>query len=34
VLGALLIFLMPVTRQFFFPALTIWVWLLYFFCSR
>ncbi|KHO01000.1 aureobasidin resistance protein Aur1 [Metarhizium album ARSEF 1941] len=28
------IFLMPATRQFFLPAVTIWVWLVYFFCSR
>jgi hypothetical protein len=26
--------LMPATRQFFFPALPIWTWLVYFFCSR
>ncbi|KAG8407492.1 Phosphatidylinositol:ceramide phosphoinositol transferase (IPC synthase) [Metarhizium acridum] len=25
---------MPATRQFFLPAVTIWVWLVYFFCSR
>ncbi|ODA83450.1 hypothetical protein RJ55_01964 [Drechmeria coniospora] len=28
------ILLMPATRQFFLPAITIWVWLVYFFCSR
>lgn len=28
------ILLMPATRQFFLPSLTIWLWLLYFFCSR
>jgi hypothetical protein len=32
--GASWIFLMPATRQFFLPAVTIWVWLVYFFCSR
>ncbi|RDA82351.1 hypothetical protein CP532_4160 [Ophiocordyceps camponoti-leonardi (nom. inval.)] len=26
--------LMPATRQFFLPSVTIWVWLVYFFCSR
>jgi hypothetical protein len=25
---------MPATRQFFLPSVTIWTWLLYFFCSR
>ncbi|KZZ94410.1 aureobasidin resistance protein Aur1 [Moelleriella libera RCEF 2490] len=28
------ILLMPATRQFFLPSVTIWVWLVYFFCSR
>ncbi|KAL5612055.1 hypothetical protein BROUX41_000388 [Berkeleyomyces rouxiae] len=33
-IGASIIFLMPVTRQFFWPALPVWSYLLYFFCSR
>lgn len=32
--GAGWLLLMPATRQFFLPSLTIWIWLLYFFCSR
>ncbi|PHH83125.1 hypothetical protein CDD83_3059 [Cordyceps sp. RAO-2017] len=32
--GAACILLMPATRQFFLPSVTIWVWLVYFFCSR
>lgn len=34
VLGALLLGFMPITRQFFWPGFTIWVYLLYFFSSR
>ena len=34
VLGGLWLLLMPATRQFFLPSLSIWTWLLYFFCSR
>ncbi|PHH79640.1 hypothetical protein CDD82_2253 [Ophiocordyceps australis] len=34
VVGGAWILLMPATRQFFFPSITIWVWLVYFFCSR
>ncbi|GAB0134650.1 hypothetical protein EsDP_00003012 [Epichloe bromicola] len=33
-LAASWILLMPATRQFFMPSVTIWVWLVYFFCSR
>lgn len=33
-LAASWILLMPATRQFFLPSVTIWVWLVYFFCSR
>lgn len=33
-LAACWILLMPATRQFFLPSVTIWVWLVYFFCSR
>lgn len=33
-LGAAWILLMPATRQFFLPSVMIWVWLVYFFCSR
>ncbi|KJZ71705.1 hypothetical protein HIM_08902 [Hirsutella minnesotensis 3608] len=32
--GASCVLLMPATRQFFLPSVTIWVWLVYFFCSR
>lgn len=32
--GAAWLLLMPATRQFFLPSVTIWVWLVYFFCSR
>ncbi|KAJ9148504.1 Inositol phosphorylceramide synthase catalytic subunit aur1 [Pleurostoma richardsiae] len=31
---ALLVVAMPATRQFFLPSMVIWVYLLYFFCSR
>lgn len=34
VLGALLLGFMPVTRQFFWPGFTIWVYLIFFFSSR
>ncbi|CAH0019139.1 unnamed protein product [Clonostachys rhizophaga] len=34
VIGGLWLLLMPATRQFFLPSLPIWVWLVYFFCSR
>ena len=33
-LGVVWLMLMPATRQFFLPSATIWVWLVYFFCSR
>jgi hypothetical protein len=33
-IGATWILFMPATRQFFLPSLPIWVWLVYFFCSR
>jgi len=33
-LAGILILMMPATQQFFLPSLTIWTWLLYFFCSR
>lgn len=33
-MGAVWVLLMPATRQFFLPSLMIWVWLVYFFCSR
>ncbi|KAI5462304.1 hypothetical protein BGZ63DRAFT_354583 [Mariannaea sp. PMI_226] len=33
-MGGVWFALMPATRQFFLPSLAIWVWLLYFFCSR
>lgn len=32
--GGTLLILMPITSQFFFPGLPIWVYLVYFFCSR
>ncbi|POR32017.1 Inositol phosphorylceramide synthase catalytic subunit aur1 [Tolypocladium paradoxum] len=32
--GGVWLMLMPATRQFFLPSATIWVWLVYFFCSR
>lgn len=28
------VLLMPATRQFFLPSSVIWIWLVYFFCSR
>lgn len=31
---SLLVCLMPATRQFFLPSMPIWIYLLYFFCSR
>lgn len=34
ILGTIWLTLMPATRQFFLPSSMIWVWLLYFFCSR
>lgn len=34
IIGSVWILLMPATRQFFLPSVTIWTWLLYFFCSR
>ncbi|KFA66901.1 hypothetical protein S40285_02292 [Stachybotrys chlorohalonatus IBT 40285] len=34
VIASAWVLLMPATRQFFLPSLPIWVWLLYFFCSR
>lgn len=34
VLGSLWLLLMPATGQFFRPSMMIWIWLLYFFCSR
>jgi inositol phosphorylceramide synthase catalytic subunit len=34
VIGALALLAMPATGQFFFPALPIWTWLVYFFSSR
>lgn len=34
VVGSVWVLLMPATRQFFLPSSMIWVWLLYFFCSR
>lgn len=34
VMGGVLLFLMPITRQFFWPGAAIWVYLIYFFCSR
>lgn len=33
-MAAVWVLLMPATRQFFLPSSTIWIWLLYFFCSR
>ncbi|SPO01185.1 related to aureobasidin-resistance protein [Cephalotrichum gorgonifer] len=33
-MGGLLLGLMPITRQFFWPGMTIWVYLMYFFSSR
>lgn len=33
-MGATWVLLMPATRQFFLPSCMIWIWLLYFFCSR
>lgn len=32
--GSAWLMLMPATRQFFLPSSMIWIWLLYFFCSR
>jgi inositol phosphorylceramide synthase catalytic subunit len=34
VIGGVLVLMMPATQQFFLPSLTIWTWLIYFFCSR
>ncbi|KAK5995659.1 Inositol phosphorylceramide synthase catalytic subunit aur1 [Cladobotryum mycophilum] len=34
IIAGLWVLLMPATRQFFLPSAPIWVWLLYFFCSR
>ncbi|KAI3541061.1 PAP2 superfamily protein [Colletotrichum filicis] len=34
VTGGLLLLTIPVTSQFFFPGLSIWAYLIYFFCSR
>jgi hypothetical protein len=34
IIGSVWVLLMPATRQFFLPSVTIWTWLLYFFCSR
>ena len=34
ILAGLWLLFVPATRQFFKPSLPIWVWLLYFFCSR
>ncbi|KAH6900191.1 hypothetical protein B0T10DRAFT_18511 [Thelonectria olida] len=34
VLASVWVSFMPATRQFFLPSACIWVWLLYFFCSR
>ena len=34
VIGSLWLLLMPATGQFFRPSMMIWIWLLYFFCSR
>ncbi|KAL2674997.1 hypothetical protein Neosp_011177 [[Neocosmospora] mangrovei] len=34
VVGSVWLMLMPATRQFFLPSSMIWIWLLYFFCSR
>lgn len=34
VVAILLVHLMPATNQFFLPSLSIWTYLLYFFCSR
>lgn len=34
IVGSVWVLLMPATRQFFLPSVTIWTWLLYFFCSR
>ena len=34
VLGAALLSLMPISRQFFWPGMTIWGYLIYFFSSR
>lgn len=33
-MGGAWLLLMPATRQFFLPSSMIWVWLVYFFCSR
>lgn len=33
-MGAVWVLLMPATRQFFLPSSMIWIWLVYFFCSR
>lgn len=33
-LVSLLVCLIPATRQFFLPSMPIWIYLLYFFCSR
>lgn len=33
-LGSAWLLLMPATGQFFRPSMMIWIWLLYFFCSR
>lgn len=34
VAGGLLLLTIPLTNQFFFPGLSIWAYLVYFFCSR
>lgn len=34
VVGSVWLLLMPATGQFFRPSATIWIWLVYFFCSR
>lgn len=34
VMGATLLSLMPATRQFFWSGMTIWIYIMYFFCSR
>lgn len=34
VAGGLLLLTVPLTSQFFFPGLSIWAYLIYFFCSR
>lgn len=34
IMASVWVLLMPATRQFFLPSSMIWIWLLYFFCSR